>query len=315
MNDGFGREISYLRLSVTERCNLRCVYCMPDQAGPAECCDKNLTADEIEEIVRAAAACGIRKVRVTGGEPLVRPGIVDICRMIAAIPEIEELCLTTNGVLLPRYAADLWAAGVRRLNISLDTLNEDKYRAVTRGGSLRTVLDGLQAAQAAGFSWIKINVVLMDGINDAEIRELIELTRQDEIHVRFIELMPVGACADWSRQRFVSTARVLEVMPGLLETGSGGVARLYSLPGCRGTVGLISPVSSHFCPTCNRIRITADGKLKPCLHSAREIDLRRLHGENLIGTIRSAIAGKPRQHHLTDENYSASLRNMNAIGG
>ncbi len=314
MKDEFGREIYYLRLSVTDLCNLRCVYCMPETGVDKRCHSEILSVEEIEEIVRATVECGIRKVRVTGGEPLVRNGILEICRRISAIPDVQELCITTNGVLLPRYARQLREAGVSRLNISLDTMDGEKYRKITRNGSLKDVLDGVDAALEAGFDNIKINTVLMGGINDAEIPALLELTKKS-INVRFIELMPIGECAGWSKERFISNSKVLEMAPELYEVGSSGVAMLYRLPGGTGTVGLISPISSHFCPSCNRIRVTSDGMLKPCLHSSDEVNLRGLHGQELVDTIRNAIRIKPRQHHLDGNSMSESKRNMNAIGG
>jgi len=313
MKDNFERDIYYLRISVTDLCNLRCAYCMPEEGVHKLRHEDILSVEEIEEIVKAAAECGIRKVRVTGGEPLVRRGIVEICRRVAAVPGIEELCLTTNGTLLTRYAADLMAAGVRRLNISLDTLDPARYSEITRGGKLEDALSGIEAARSAGFSKIKINTVLIGGGNDEEIRRFVELTRQS-VSVRFIELMPVGECADWSGKRFVPNTAVLDAVPELAEAGTDGVSRIYRLPDSLGTVGLISPISSHFCQECNRIRVTPDGKLKPCLHSPDEIALRGLHGEALVETMRNAIYGKPRKHHLESEK-SGSLRNMNAIGG
>jgi cyclic pyranopterin phosphate synthase len=315
MNDGFGRDIYYLRLSVTDLCNLRCVYCMPEKGVEKWPHSDILSVEEIEEIVLASAECGIRKVRVTGGEPLVRRGIVDICRRISAIPEIEELCMTTNGTLLPKYARELKSAGVDRLNISLDTLDPGKYREITRMGELKDALDGIDAALEAGFDDLKLNAVLIGGVNDDEIPAFVEMTRDKNIHVRFIELMPIGECAGWSRERFIGNSAVLEAVPELIETGTSGVARLYRLPGGRGTVGLISPISAHFCPACNRIRVTADGKLKACLHSADEVNLRGLHGAQLVDTIRGAVAQKPLKHKLSEDAKSSSRRNMNAIGG
>lgn len=315
MRDNFGRDIYYLRLSVTDLCNLRCVYCMPKDGVEKRCHSDILSIEEIEEIVRASVACGIRKIRVTGGEPLVRNGIVDICRRISAIDGVEELCITTNGTLLPQYAADLKAAGVDRLNISLDTFDPDTYKMITRNGELSNVLSGIDAALKAGFGNIKINAVLIGGVNDHEIRTLLELTRNKKLNVRFIELMPIGECADWSHERFISNTKVLEAAPELEEIGSSGVATMYQLPGGIGTVGLISPISAHFCPSCNRIRITADGKLKPCLHSSDEVNLRGLHGQQLEEAIQNAVALKPQKHRLEDSSQSASQRNMNAIGG
>jgi len=315
MKDNLGREITYLRLSVTDLCNLRCIYCMPECGIKKMRHSDILSIEEIESIVRASAACGIEKVRLTGGEPLVRKGIIDICRRIASIEGIREICLTTNGVLLPKYAKELYASGVRKLNISLDTFDPEKYRMLSRIGTLNDALDGLKAAQDAGFESIKINVVLMGGINDDEIGKFVELTRDNDISVRFIELMPIGECADWDKERFVDAAKVLRVVPQLKESGTNGVAKLYRIPGWRGSVGLITPISSHFCSRCNRIRITSDGKLKPCLHSAAEINLKGLSGANLVETIRLAIKQKPMGHHLSAGNASESLRYMNEIGG
>ena len=250
--------------------------------------------------MRRLSAAYVR-VRVTGGEPLVRRGIVDICRRISAIPGVEELDMTTNGVLLPKLAAELKTAGVKRLNISLDTLKPDKFKHITRCGNLDEALRGIDAAFEAGYDMIKINTVLIGGVNDDEIPAFVDMTRDRNIHVRFIELMPIGESAEWSHERFISNSCVLEKIPQLEKAGSSGVAQLYRLPGAPGTVGLISPISSHFCPTCNRIRITADGKLKPCLHSADEVDLRGLHGEALVDTISQAVGAKPLRH-LLDEN-------------
>ncbi|MCL2408382.1 MAG: GTP 3',8-cyclase MoaA [Oscillospiraceae bacterium] len=311
MKDNYGRDIYYLRLSVTEKCNYRCVYCMPEDSIPTD--DISLSAEELVEIARAASVCGIRKVRVTGGEPLLRPDIIDICREIAAIPGITELCVTTNGVLLPKYAEPLKQAGVKRLNMSLDSLDPETYRKITRRGSLEEALRGVNAAIETGFDAIKLNAVLLGGVNDGEIRELLEMTRAHNVNVRFIEVMPIGDQADLGE--FIPAARVLEAAPELRDIGADGVARLYKLPDGRGTVGLISPVSSHFCPTCNRIRVTSDGKLKPCLHSADEIDLRGLRGAELENAICAGILQKPQKHKLDSGEKSASQKNMNEIGG
>jgi cyclic pyranopterin phosphate synthase len=314
MKDSYGRVIDYLRISVTDLCNLRCLYCMPEKGVEKREHKDILSVEEIEEIVSAAVDLGVTKVRVTGGEPLVRRGILEICRRIGAIPGVEKLCMTTNGVLLKKHAAQLFDAGVTRLNISLDTLDREKYSQLTRMGTLEDVLGGIDEVFRVGFSEIKINTVLMGGVNDDEIRDIAALTKDRNIHVRFIELMPIGECAQWGPERFISNERVLEELPALEEAGVAGVARIYRLPEHRGTVGLISPISSHFCPSCNRIRVTADGRLKPCLHSAEEINLRGLQGEELRHVMSEAIFGKPHRHHL-DEAASSSLRHMNEIGG
>ena len=314
MIDQFGRDITYLRLSVTDLCNLRCKYCMPAEGITKRRHTDILSIEEIEELVCAAASLGVKKVRITGGEALVRRGIVDICRRVAATPGVTETCLTTNGTLLGSYAASLREAGVSRLNISLDTLNHERYRDITRGGELDDALDGIKAARQAGFDNIKINAVLMRGENDAEIRELVNMTRDTATHVRFIELMPVGSMSEWSKEHFLENSAVLNVIPELEPAENDGVARSYRLPGAIGTVGLISPVSSHFCLSCNRIRITADGKLKPCLHSSDEVSLRGLHGDELLSTMRNAIFSKPKRHRI-DGGKSDSARDMFAIGG
>ena len=315
MKDAFGRDIYYLRLSVTDLCNLRCIYCMPEHGVIKQLHEDILSVEEIAEIVRAAAACGITKVRVTGGEPLVRKGIIEICTVISQTPGICELCMTTNGILLPKYATQLKNAGVSRLNIGIDSIDPEIYRKITRIGTQEDAFNGVKAALDAGFDAIKINVVLIGGMNDGEILSLLDLTRRFNVNVRFIEVMPIGECAGWAEARFLKAASVLELAPELQDIGIDGVAKLYMLPGALGTVGLISPISSHFCPTCNRIRVAADGMLKPCLHSSDEINLRGLRGVELENTIRSAISSKPQKHRLDLGEISSSARNMNAIGG
>jgi len=293
---------------------------MPENGVVKRRHDEILSVDEISEIVGAAAVCGIRKVRITGGEPLVRRGIVEICRRVAAVEGINEVCLTTNGILLPEFASDLKSAGVDRINISLDSLNRVKYNEITRFDALDSALEGLHVALDAGFDAVKVNAVLIGGVNDSDVLHLLELTLKYKVDVRFIELMPIGEYSDWSPDRFVSAQSVLSIAPDLREVGSDGVAKQYMLPGGLGTVGLINPVSSHFCPTCNRIRITPDGFLKPCLHSPEEVSLRGLHGDELISTIRNAIFNKPQKHDLNVDNINkiesnTTKRNMNEIGG
>jgi len=274
-----------------------------------------LSVEEIAEIVKAAAKCGITKVRVTGGEPLVRRGIIEICKKISETDGINEVCLTTNGLLVPRFASELKAAGVHQLNIGLDSLDHVTYNEITRTGVLDDALAGVHAALETGFDAIKINAVLIGGKNDKEILDLLELTRRFKVDVRFIEIMPIGECADWAASRFIGAQCVLQLAPDLSEVGTDGVSKKYMLPGGLGSVGIISPISSHFCPSCNRIRVTADGVLKPCLHSAEEIKLRGQHGAELENTVRKAILEKPRKHELDAGEFSFAARNMNAIGG
>lgn len=314
MKDGYGRDIYYLRLSVTDLCNLRCVYCMPAGGVEKRRHEDVLTVEELEEIARSAGRCAIRKIRLTGGEPLVRRGIVDICARTAAAPGVEEVCMTTNGLLLPKLAPELRKAGLRRVNISLDTLSPELYRELTRVGNIEDAVAGLKAA-LDNFETVKINAVLIGGTNEPEIRQMVYITKDAPVELRFIELMPIGECAHWPRERFLENSAVLEAVPELEPCGTSGVARLFSLPNARGRVGLISPLSSHFCPECNRIRITPDGRLKPCLHSAQEIELRGFHGAELDAKLREGICAKPMRHHLSPASPSESLRGMSRIGG
>ena len=314
MLDGCGRTIDYLRLSVTDLCNYRCRYCMPAEGVCKRPHADILSVEELVEIGRAAVKCGVKKIRVTGGEPLVRRGILDICHGLRAIPGLEELCLTTNGSLLPSMAAPLREAGVDRLNISLDTLRPDRFREMTRLGTLSDVLEGIRAAEDAGFTNLKLDTVLIGGFNDDEIGDFLNLTMDHPWEIRFIELMPMGPCAEWEKSRFLSVDSVLQRYTTLQEIDAQGVARRYRLPGAKGTVGLISPMSHDFCADCRRIRVTADGKLKGCLHSREELPLRGLHGKDLEDAIRRGILQKPQRHHLA-EGASDTPRTMNQIGG
>lgn len=317
MIDQFGRNVTYLRISVTELCNLRCRYCMPEEGV----CKKNhadmLTEDEMILAVEAAAALGITKLRVTGGEPLVKKNILSICRRAAAVPGIREVCLTTNGILLPQLAKPLKEAGVRRLNLSIDTLNPEKYAYITRSGSLDDFWKGFHAALDAGFEKIKLNAVLIGGFNDDEIVPLAELTRQYPVDMRFIEMMPMCDSAEFGADTYIPYTRVLDVLPDARPAPKdGGVAKLYRLPGAKGNIGLISPVSAHFCGECNRIRLTADGRVKPCLHSSAEYPLKGLDFEGMKAQLERAIGGKPQWHGSLDAaHHSGAGRNMNQIGG
>ena len=314
MVDQCNRTVDYLRLSITDLCNYRCRYCMPEEGVCKRLRTDILSLEELAEIAGAAVACGIRKIRITGGEPLVRPGISTLCRRLREIPELKELCLTTNGSLLPELARPLREAGVDRLNISLDTLKPERFREITRRGALEEALAGIRAAENAGFRTLKLDTVLIGGFNDDEIGDFLALTRAHPWEVRFIELMPMGPCAAWPKERFLPVTEVLRRFPALEEIEPNGVARRYRLPGAAGTVGIIAPMSHEFCGECRRIRVTADGKLKGCLHSREELPLRGLHGDALTEAIRQGILQKPRQHHLA-EHASDTPRNMNQIGG
>ena len=316
MQDVYGREITYLRLSVTELCNLRCRYCMPEEGVCKLRHEELLTEEEMLTAVRAAAGLGITKVRVTGGEPLTKPNILSICRGVAHTPGIAETTVTTNGLRLPQLAVPLREAGVGRVNISLDTLDNEKYAYMTRGGRLEDALKGIDAALEAGFAQVKINAVLIGGFNDDEIADLAQLTRRWPVDVRFIELMPMPGNQSFGPESYIPVGRVLEALPDAQAEAEDGVARLYRLPGAAGRIGIISPVSQHFCASCNRIRLTADGKVKPCLHSAEEFPLKGLDEAGMADQLRRAILAKPRCHDaLGAANRSKSLRGMSQIGG
>lgn len=350
LSDSFHRPISYLRVSVTDRCNLRCVYCVPPQGVQHISPHQVLRYEEIIRIVRAAQTLGITKIRVTGGEPLVRSGIVDFIRMLAGVEGIQDIAMTTNGILLGKYARELREAGLKRVNVSLDTLRPDRFRQVTRGGRLKELLDGLEAAQKAGLTPIKINVVAMQGFNNDEVQDFGRLTQDREWHVRFIELMPMGqggqerldeleALADTPRcvspdfqnllreghiqDGFLSIAQVRNLLEPLgdlepSEVMGNGPARYYRLPRARGTLGFISPVSEYFCANCNRLRLTANGRLRPCLLAEHELDLlatlrQGASQDELQALLREAIAAKP-ERHLIDRNVVPRDR-MVQIGG
>lgn len=317
MIDRLGRDITYLRISVTDKCNLRCRYCMPEEG----ICKKNhedmLTEDEIIQAVEAAAALGIRKIRITGGEPLVKKNIVSICRRTAAVEGINEVCLTTNGILLPQLAKDLKAAGVKRINLSSDTLDPEKYTHITRIGKLENFQAGLEAAFEAGFEKIKVNTVLIGGFNEDEIIPLANLTKEYPLDMRFIELMPILNSDEFGETAYVPYSRVLEKLPEAVPVEpDGGVAKLYRLPNAKGNIGLISPINAHFCGECNRLRLTQDGKLKPCLHAADEYSIKGLDFDGMKAVMEQAIWNKPAWHGDLDAiNRSKAGRNMNEIGG
>ena len=317
MKDLFGREINYLRISVTDLCNLRCQYCMP---GTGVCKlehDDVLTIEEFYEIAKAFVELGVKKIRITGGEPLVKNGIVELVEKIASLG-LDDLAMTTNGLLLPKYAESLKRAGLDRVNISLDTLNPEKYEEITRGGSLLEVLEGIEIAKSVGLTPIKINTVLIGDFNTDEIENFVYITKEENIDVRFIELMPIGEASEWASKKFVSNDLVLEKVPELEKTvavDASSPAVYYKLPGGKGKVGIINPISCKFCDACNRVRLTSTGKLKLCLHSDDEIDLRAVlrSGGDLKEFIKNSILLKPEEHHLEEGQFIK--RNMNEIGG
>ena len=318
--DSFGRRINYLRISVTDRCNLRCIYCMPPEGVPWIPHSDLLSYEEIATIVQIAAALGINKIRLTGGEPLIRPGLPNLVEMLSGIEGINEIAMTTNGILLKEYAMVLKRAGLRRINISLDTLKADRFRYITRLGYLKDTLKGIEAAREANLEPVKINVVVMRGINDDEVVDFAKLTREKGWHIRFIELMPFASVTEFVpsseiRQSIVSLGKLEPCSP---ITGNGPT-RNYRLPGAKGTIGFISPLSEPFCSACNRLRLTSNGQLCPCLLSDSGIDLKgplrnNATAQELKNLILKAIASKPKQHHLADGIVPVK-HNMSQIGG
>ncbi|NLL51483.1 MAG: GTP 3',8-cyclase MoaA [Peptococcaceae bacterium] len=319
MIDSYGRDINYLRISVTDLCNLKCTYCMSEKGIRKKNHDDILSLEQIACIAEAAVKLGVTKIRLTGGEPLVRRGILDLVQDIASLKAkgLKDLGLTTNGVLLKNYASELKKRGLDRVNISIDTMDGAKYKEITRGGKVEDVLAGIQAAKEAKLFPLKLNVVLIGGFNDDEIEDFVNLTADSEIDVRFIELMPIGEAGDWDREHFLASNEILKRVPRLIPLpfkGHGTVARMYKLPNSKGKVGIISPLSSHFCNYCNRIRITPDGKLKPCLHSNIELDIRNYYGD-LERFLSDGILGKPHKHCIQSSEYEPIRRNMHEIGG
>ncbi len=327
MQDSFHREINYLRVSVTDRCNLRCFYCLPPQGVQSIPHEEVLRLEEMTRLVQAAALVGVKKVRITGGEPLVRRGITAFVEALAAIPEIDDLAMTTNGILLAERAKELRAAGLKRVNVSLDSLRPEKYARITRGGDLAKVWAGIEAALALEMHPVKLNTVLLKGFNDDEIIELAALTLRFPLHVRFIELMPLGACRTWAAGYFLSAGQAAEIIEKNLGTlrevrklvGSGP-ARYYQLAGAPGTIGFIPAVSDHFCDRCNRLRLTASGGLRSCLYDEREVDVksalrRGASLEELARLVARAIALKPGRHHLGETGEGGGQKAMSRIGG
>ncbi|HPL99392.1 MAG TPA: GTP 3',8-cyclase MoaA [Bacillota bacterium] len=326
MKDELGRNINYLRISVTDRCNLRCRYCMPEEGIEKKEHLDILTLEEIFEVVRVCADLGTNKIRITGGEPLVRNGLTGLIERITALESIKDLALTTNGSLLKKYARELKKAGLKRINISLDTMDDKKYEYLTRGGKLKDVLEGFHEALEVGLKPIKINTVLTKGFNEDEIGDFIRLTQNYDIDVRFIELMPLGHAAGFASKHYISNLVVLERYKELElaeAADKSSPAMYYKLPGAKGRVGFINPISHKFCDNCNRLRLTADGKLKPCLHSNLEIDvkgiLRHRNSDDrclaLQKAVEEAVQAKPGHHTLNDLYNKPIDRDMYTIGG
>lgn len=327
-----GRQIKYLRVSVIDQCNLRCMYCIPLKRIPIVKLKEILTLEEIERVVRCAVENGVRKVRVTGGEPLIRPGLIEFIYRLRQIPSLNEITMTTNGILLADKARELAAAGLSRVNVSLDSLRPEVFTHITGRGDLSRVIEGIEAAERAGLVPIKINAVVMRGVNDDEIPELARLSQTRGWHVRFIEFMPVGCAAMRWKEWFVPASEILsriaevgELTP-LPPEGGGGPARCYRLPGASASVGVISAMTEHFCDSCDRLRITADGKIRSCLLAGGEVDIKDLlrrgaSDEEIRDALQRAAALKPEWHgftasgEMTGKRGEDSAWSMSQIGG
>jgi GTP 3',8-cyclase len=322
ISDTFNRNINYLRISITDRCNLRCIYCMPAEGIKSLSHNEVLRYEEIVTIVQAAAELGISKIRLTGGEPLVRLGLADLVHMIAKIEGIDDIALTTNGLLLRKYAAPLKEAGLKRVNVSLDSLREDRYKQITRIGNLSEAIDGIAAAKEAGLEPVKINMVVIRGLNDDEVIDFAKLSLNKGWHVRFIEPMPFSGDTKFSFvpiSEITARLNMLGKMEPYLHSDGNGPAKYFRYKGAQGTIGFINPMSACFCSACNRLRVTVDGMLRPCLMSDNELDLRTLlrNGDSLDEVkkvILKAIEAKPERHHLT-EGECQKGRTMCQMGG
>ena len=325
LSDSFNRPINYLRISVTDRCNLRCVYCMPAGGVDMLSHDDILRYEEIYMVAEAAASLGINKIRLTGGEPLVRGGLADLVKLLNGIKKIDDISLTTNGVLLAQYAAELKEAGLKRVNISLDTFKQDRFELITRTqNKVSDVLAGIEAAKDAGISPVKLNMVVMAGVNDDEVLDFAKRTVTDGWHVRFIEAMPLNGGGEVSPQ-FIPAGDIAKRLGKLgklepcLPSVGNGPAKYFRFPGAKGTIGFITPISEHFCFNCNRLRLTADGKLRPCLLSEYEIDLKEpirsgISLEDLRKLFEEAVRNKPLRHRMA-EGYVPKERPFSQVGG
>lgn len=327
MHDPYGRKIDYLRISVTDRCNLRCFYCMPSEGVQPLKHKDILTYDEIIRIVRIATPIGIRKVRITGGEPLARKNISFLIKSLKAINGIENLSLTTNGVLLGKYADELAAAGLDRVNVSLDSFNPERYAEITRGGSLAAVLKGIERAEKAGLKPVRINMVPIRGFNESEIEDFARITLEKPYQVRFIEFMPIGARELWSKEKYIPVDEIKSIIEKVgsltpVKIRRSGPARYFRFENAPGVVGFINAVTHQFCSECNRLRLTSDGKLRPCLFSETEIDLKTpirsgASDAEIKRLINLAIEVKPEGHSIGCSDGSAfmKLKPMSKIGG
>lgn len=315
MLDKYDRKINYLRISITDLCNFRCKYCMPEEGVEKKDRSEILTFEEIYYIAHLFVEKGVDKIRITGGEPLVRKGVINFIESLGNLENVKDLAMTTNASLLKGKAFKLKEAGLDRINVSLDTLNPNTFNKLT-GGDLKDVLDGIDEAKEAGLG-IKINTVLLKGINEDEISDFINLTIDSPIDVRFIEVMPIGPTASYAKSKFLSSDEIIENfdLEKIENYDPSSPAKLYQIDGAKGRVGFIDPISHNFCESCNRMRLTSDGGLKTCLHSDRVIDLKSAirRGEDIRPLIEEGLSTKPLRHHLKEgKNIEES---MNRIGG
>lgn len=319
MIDSYGRNINYLRVSITERCNLRCIYCMPEKSIGQSSLVDHLKQEEILEIIKTASLLGIHKIRFTGGEPLLYNELEELIYETSRLSGIHNIGITTNGTFLYDRIHQLKKSGLNRVNISLDTLNKEQYRRITRGGELQNVLQGIETCLSLGLQSVKLNTVLLRGINDHEVWDFMELTRDLPIEIRFIELMPFGEGANLYHDCSVTVDTIRNSYPQLIPVGTekGSTARLYKLAGAKGKIGFIHPMSNQFCSDCNKIRLTSSGTIKPCLHSQEEINIRDKISDQaaLKAAIGDAIYHKPSRHWMNEEKSSRSLRLMHQVGG
>ena len=318
MLDHKGRTIDYLRVSLTDRCNLRCIYCMPEDGIVKKTHNDIIRFENLEKIINAFAELGIKKVRFTGGEPLILNGLEKLIKYTSSLPSIEDVSLTTNGILLADMAEELKKAGLNRVNISLDTLKKDKFKEITRGGDINKVLSAIEKCIDIDLKPVKINTVLMKGINDDEVENFINLTKDMPLHVRFIELMPIGEVLKFFEKSSMKIDEIINNHKELIHIkDKSNVASVYKIDCAKGTVGFISPISCKFCSDCNKIRLTSTGTIKPCLHSEEEINLKPyVNDEDMLrSVIKDAIYNKPDEHHLETDKKSKTHKMMYQIGG
>ena len=325
LKDKFERIIDYLRISITDRCSLRCIYCMPPEGLSLFEHKEILTYEEIIKIVRIASELGVRKVRITGGEPLVRKDVTLLTASIKKNQGIEDLSITTNGVLLERYAEELARSGVDRVNVSLDSLRPERYREITRGGDINVVLRGIEVARKAGLTPVKINMIPIRGLNDDEIKDFAGITLNSDYHVRFIKFMPFGTGGFWNSGKYIPCDEIKSIVETIgpltpVRVRKNGPSKYFRLKNAQGVIGFISAITHHFCEDCNRLRLTSDGKLKPCLFSETEIDLKpALRGgasdDEIVRLLKLAIEVKPERHNINEKSDLNFLQSMSRIGG